>query len=149
MKPKRLWSGKDIKVDDKTILIGGMADRIVEQIRHGSELKQQNLLLSSGSSGSADAEHKARIAAAAANQAHQKVVELQTALDQKDALLKEWMHSNEAFKRLARKYGKKLGLSDEQRTQDFREEVLAVVEEDPNLDSNLTGKVKEALGKKL
>jgi hypothetical protein len=39
-------------------------------------------------------------------------------LAQKDDLLKEWMHSNEAFKRLARKYGKKLGVSDEQRQMD-------------------------------
>ena len=57
------------------------------------------------------------------------------ALAEKDALVLEWMHSNEAFKRLARQYGKKLGVTDEKRTEDYREEVLNVAEENPKFEN--------------
>lgn len=45
---------------------------------------------------------------------------------QKDALILEWMHSNEAFKMLARRYGNQLGLNREQRILHFNEEILNV-----------------------
>lgn len=52
------------------------------------------------------------------------------ALREKDVLIVEWMHSNEAFKQLARQYGKKLGVTDEQRQNDLDEKVIDVAEED-------------------
>lgn len=56
---------------------------------------------------------------------------LNQALEEKQKVLTEWMHSNEAFKRLARQYGKKLGLSDAQRLADMDEQILDIVEESP------------------
>jgi hypothetical protein len=53
------------------------------------------------------------------------------AIKEKDALILEWMHSNEAFKKLARQYGKKLGVTDEQRQQDFDQAVVDVSVENP------------------
>lgn len=71
------------------------------------------------------------------------------ALAMKEALLKEWMHSNEAFKRLARKYGKKLGVSDEQRVNDYDDVVLEIAEEKPEFaDTKTLKEVKEARGMK-
>lgn len=140
-------------MDEKTILIGGMADRIIEQSRQVSDLKRQQAILdrmdanNSSKEGSGELKSKLEMERDHHRQSRVELQEARDALAMKDELLKEWMHSNEAFKRLARKYGKKLGVSDEQRTQDFRDEVLAVAEEDPNLDSRLTGKVKESLAK--
>jgi hypothetical protein len=54
-----------------------------------------------------------------------------SALKEKDALILEWMHSNEAFKKLARQYGKRLEISDEQRQQDFDQAVVDVSVENP------------------
>jgi hypothetical protein len=69
------------------------------------------------------------------------------ALAHKDALLKEWMHSNEAFKRLARKYGKHVGVSQEQWQNDVDDVVLEVAEEKPEFaDTRATKAVKEARG---
>lgn len=69
------------------------------------------------------------------------------ALAMKEELLKEWMHSNEAFKRLARKYGKKLGLSDEQRQVDYDDQILEIAEEKPELaNTDLMKGVKEVRG---
>jgi hypothetical protein len=59
--------------------------------------------------------------------------ELLQIIKEKDALILEWMHSNEAFKRLARQYGKKLDVSDEQRQTDFDNNILDIAEEDPSL----------------
>ena len=70
---------------------------------------------------------------------------LQKQIEEKDALILEWMHSNEAFKRLARQYGKKLGVSDEQRQTDFDEEILLTAEEDPKFIG--TGKLIRANGR--
>ena len=70
------------------------------------------------------------------------------ALAQKDELLKEWMHSNEAFKRLARKYGKKLGVSDEQRQADWNETVVEVADENPDYENtDLAKKKRQEIGK--
>lgn len=73
--------------------------------------------------------------------------QLTEALSQKEELMKEWMHSNEAFKRLARKYGKKLGVSDEQRQNDLDDCVLEVAEEKPEFaNTNNLKAAKEARG---
>lgn len=53
------------------------------------------------------------------------------AIAERDEIITSWMHSNETFKRLARGYGKNLGLTDEQRILDYREMVLNLVEEYP------------------
>lgn len=48
-----------------------------------------------------------------------------------EATLMEWMHSTEAFRRLARQYGKKLGVTDGERAADYASQVVTVAEEDP------------------
>ena len=50
----------------------------------------------------------------------------------------EVQHSNEAFKKLARKYGKQAGLSDEQRVNDYDDVVLEVAEEKPEFANTKT-----------
>ena len=52
-------------------------------------------------------------------------------LAEAQAMIIDWMHSNEAFKILARKYGKNLTLSDEQRNKDFEETMINLAKEDP------------------
>ena len=63
-------------------------------------------------------------------------------LVQRDTLITEWMHSNEAFKVLAVKYGKKIGLSAEQRQEDFDNAVLDVAEEEPRYKDTKLGAAK-------
>lgn len=77
--------------------------------------------------------------------------EANAALAQKEALLKEWMHSNFSFKLLAKKYGGRLGISDEQRQKDFDDCILAITEERPEFaETDLVKKVREEkLHKKL
>lgn len=58
-----------------------------------------------------------------------KVLERQVA--EKDALIAEWMHSTEAFRRLARQLGKKLGVTDEQRSEYYANHAVDIAEEDP------------------
>ncbi len=73
--------------------------------------------------------------------------QLEAALAQQEALILEWMHSNEAFKRLARQYGKKIGVTDEQRQRDFDQNVLDIAEEDPKFaDTKKTHGAKGRLG---
>ena len=60
------------------------------------------------------------------------------AIIQKDELISEWMITNEAFKRLSMKYGKRQGLSDAQIEQDLNNEVLSIAEEDPVLAKTKT-----------
>jgi hypothetical protein len=53
------------------------------------------------------------------------------ALTEKDTIILEWMHSNEAFKKLARQYSTKLGIPNEKRTVDFNQALVDVAEENP------------------
>lgn len=70
------------------------------------------------------------------------------AIAERDAIILEWMQSNEAFKRLAREYGKKVGVTDEQRRIDFDNHLLDVAEEDPDFqNTKTTGRAKQRLGK--
>lgn len=71
---------------------------------------------------------------------------LQAQLAERDAMLAEWMHSTEAFRRLARQYGKKLGVTDEQRAEDYANHVADLAEEDPKFAN--TKLAKEAKPKK-
>lgn len=50
-------------------------------------------------------------------------------LGEKEKILLEWMHSQEAFQSLARLYGKELNLSDEKRAENFKNVVLRLAEE--------------------
>ena len=69
---------------------------------------------------------------------------LREQLKEKDALILEWMHSNDAFKQLARQYGMKLGVTDEQRREDFQDKVLDLADDDPSYKtSRLTDKVEK------
>ncbi len=69
------------------------------------------------------------------------------ALAMKEELLKEWMHSQEAFKRLAKKYGKKLGVSTEQMENDRDDCLLEVADERPEFaNTNGTKAAKETRG---
>ena len=56
---------------------------------------------------------------------------MQEQLKERDEALIDWMHSNEAFLRLARQYGKKAGVSDAKRQADYDEHVINISEEDP------------------
>ena len=85
---------------------------------------------------STDADLKRRLA-----NANDRVVSLEGSndyfknqIEEKDAMILEWMHSNEAFKRLAKQYGKKLGVSDEQRQIDLYEHAVDAAAEDPKFN---------------
>ena len=57
------------------------------------------------------------------------------------------MQSNEAFKRLAKQYGKELGVTQEQYEKDVHEHRLDVAEEDPDFaNTKVTAKAKSRLG---
>lgn len=71
--------------------------------------------------------------------ANATVEKQKAALAERDALIREWMHSNEAFKRLARQYGKSLNITDEKRTSDFHNHVANVSEEDPKFANTALG----------
>lgn len=67
---------------------------------------------------------------------------------ERDGVIREWMHSNDTFRALARKYGRLLGLTDDQRQADYDEEVLNMSEEDPEYqDTRLLKKVKTRMEK--
>lgn len=73
--------------------------------------------------------------------------ECQNALVEKERLIIEWMHSNEAFKRLATKYGRRLDIGEEQQASDRADAVLDVAEEDPKFaHTKLAAKAKAKLG---
>jgi hypothetical protein len=73
-----------------------------------------------------------------------KVESLMLAIAERDKVTKEWMLTTEAFKRLAREYGKSLNLTAEQRQQNLDQRILDIALEDPTYAStNAVIKVKE------
>ena len=60
---------------------------------------------------------------------------LELELKEKDDLILEWMHHDEAFKRLARNYRKKLGKSAEEVQLDFENSVIEIAEENPKFNN--------------
>jgi hypothetical protein len=84
------------------------------------------------------------------NKVFEKQIELEAAqrsVQERGNILTDWMHSNDAFKTLARKYGRKLGVTDEQRQKDYFEAVLNLAEENPAYDNTpLKEKAKRGLG---
>lgn len=80
----------------------------------------------------------------------QKIESLMTAISDRDEIIVDWMQSNEAFKRLARQYGKKAGISDEQRQVDYLQHVVDLAEEDPTFsDTDKTKRAKEKLSSRM
>ena len=76
-----------------------------------------------------------------------KLKEKDDLIKEKDDLILEWMHHDEAFKRLARNYRKKLGKSDEEVQLDFENSIIEVAEENPKFNNtrllnNIKNKVK-------
>lgn len=113
--------------NDQSMVVAGLAQRVVGQIEQASGLKAELLekqVHATRMDDSGAAKRRLR-------QEQEENRKLRETLEIKEALLKEWMHSNEAFKRLARKYGKKVGVSDEQRQNDLDDQILEVAEEKP------------------
>lgn len=78
----------------------------------------------------------------------QKIESLMTAISDRDEIIADWMHNNEAFKRLARQYGKELDKSTEQRQRDLDQYVLDIAQEQPERFGNTKPlrETKKALG---
>lgn len=73
---------------------------------------------------------------------------LQEAVAERDAIILEWMQSNEAFKRLALQYGKNLGLDKEHIQNELDENFLDIAEEDPDFaNTKKTQGAKQRLGR--
>lgn len=67
-------------------------------------------------------------------------------LQEKEKLILEWMLSNEAFNKLAKEYGKELGMNQEERSANFQNAVLDIAEENPKFsDTNLAKGIKAKL----
>ena len=81
----------------------------------------------------ADLERKVRGLGIEKERLLSSVAYMQDQLKIRDELLLEWMHSDEAFRRLSKQYGKKAGLSDDQRQADFDQHVIDISEENPKL----------------
>jgi folylpolyglutamate synthase/dihydropteroate synthase len=66
---------------------------------------------------------------------------------ERDALILDWIHSHEAYKRLAKTFS---GKSDEDLREDLRDAIFALAEEDPArfAGTSLTRKVREIRGLK-
>ncbi|WP_436545709.1 hypothetical protein [Janthinobacterium sp. RB2R34] len=98
---------------------------------------------------SAMAEMKIRLEKSEAQLAQKEALlaEKTRLVTERENIIREWMHSDATFKLLAKKYGKKLGMTDEERLQDYREEILNQAEENPSFQKTELGKeVKRKLG---
>ena len=132
--------------NDSSMLVAGLAQRVVGQIEQATGLKQELLDQQLHAARMNDSDTSAVKRKLRREQEENR--KLQEALSQKEALLKEWMHSNEAFKRLARKYGKQVGVSDEQRQMDWNEAVVEVANENPDYENtDLAKKKRQEVGK--
>ncbi len=141
--------GDTVEIIGKTRMLGDAQSRALEaesqrhsavSAKHASDMAKQR------------AEREAREAKAKnvelANELQQVKQQMAQSLSEKDALILEWMHSNEAFKRLAQQYGKKLDVTDEQQTDDYRHTVVDVSEENPKFaKTELVDRVKRNLAK--
>jgi len=128
-------------MDEKTIIIHGMSERIVGEIQRNSGIKDDLLRQERAASlAASDADDANRLL----RKEKKKNKELQEALAQKDELLKEWMHSHFSFRLLAKKYGGRLGISDEQRQKDFDGCILEITEERPEFAETKIAKAVKA-----
>jgi hypothetical protein len=98
---------------------------------------------------SALAEMKIRLEKSEAQlaQMEAQIAEKSRLIAERDSIIKDWMHSNETFKVLARKYGRKLGMTDDERLGDYREEIFNQAEQNPEFqDTDLGKEVKRKMG---
>lgn len=73
-------------------------------------------------------------------------LQLKEAIKLKDDLLKEWIHSNEAFKQLAREYAEKLNISPDEQQKNADNKIIDLSEQDPKYqNTKLTDKAKASL----
>lgn len=76
-----------------------------------------------------------------------KILEKDRQVIERDRILKEWMHSNDTFKALAKAYGKKLGINDEKWVEDYNQEVVNQSEVNPDFqDTDMAKRSKAKLG---
>lgn len=66
-----------------------------------------------------------------ARETEKELEETKKQLEQAQLIILDWMHTNEAFRRVARVYGKRLNILDEQRQMDLDEQILDLAKEDP------------------
>ena len=101
---------------------------------------------------SAMAEMKIRLERSEAQLAQKEALlaEKTRLVTENENIIREWMHSNDTFKALARKYGRELGLTDEERQADYDEEIINRSEEDTAYgNTELLKKVKTRLADKV
>ena len=68
---------------------------------------------------------------------------LHTRLAERNALILEWMNSNEIFERLTVKFGRRLNVTKDEFSEQFRETTLDIAEEDPKFkDTKITNKAR-------
>lgn len=64
----------------------------------------------------------------------QQVNDLTASVQVKEEMIIDWMRSNDSFKRLAKKYARKAGVSEEQMSKDFEEEQKNSADEIPKTE---------------
>jgi uncharacterized protein YeaO (DUF488 family) len=95
-----------------------------------------------------DNEMKARAAKKALEKEQEVIKMLKQELAEQKALVAEFTLSTDAFKKIARNYGKKLNLSDEQRLATLDDTVIEIAEEKPEFkNTKLYKAVLEAQAK--
>jgi hypothetical protein len=82
-----------------------------------------------------DNEMKARSAKKALEKEQEVIKKLREELAEKEASILEWMHTNESFKRQAKRYAKDLGIPDEKRIKELQEIIIDLAEEDSSFKS--------------
>ena len=135
--------GDTVEIIAKTRMLGEVHLRALE-----AESQRQSAVSEKHASVMAKhrAEREAREAKAKNVELANELQQVKQSLSEKGALILEWMHSNEAFKQLARQYGKKLGLTDDQRQEDLDNKLVDIAEEDPKFANTGKGaRAKERL----
>ena len=69
-----------------------------------------------------------------------KMLEKDREVIERDKILTDWMHSNDTFKALAKRYGLKLGVNDEVWVEDYNQEVVNQSELNPAFQATELGK---------
>jgi hypothetical protein len=145
----------------KNRVIGAMTDRLdrADEARHNAEnaewrAKQEvgdvetKLQKARRKMEDMVVEHQAKVASVI-SQKDFIIATKNQALAEKDALILEWMHTNEAFKKLARQYGKDLGKTDDQRQQDFDSTIVSVAVGDATYaNTEKLARAKERIAKR-
>lgn len=112
-----------------------MSDPRIDLFHRNAMLGETLGDLARSQAGHAVAVMQANSANRRAEEAEEELAKTKRELAEAQELILDWMHTNQAFKLLARKYGKQLKISDEQRQNDFDELILDVAEENPKLQN--------------